>query len=79
MNATITSGRGWRLWLAAVALAAITVGCSSDVQPPANDIGDTIQDAPAVTLPEIPDGADPRRCAASPAEARAEKVSLCRE
>jgi hypothetical protein len=79
MNATITSGRGWRLSLAAVALAAVTVGCSPDIQPPASDIGNTIQDAPAVSLPEIPDSPDPRRCTSSPAEARAEKMSLCRE
>lgn len=79
MNATITSGRGWRLWLAAVAMAALTVGCSPDVEPPASDIGNTIQDAPEVSLPEIPDGPDPRRCTSSAAEARAEKMSLCRE
>jgi hypothetical protein len=80
MHATITPGRGWRLSLAAGALVALTVGgCSADIQPPANEIGDTIQDAPAVPVPSIPDGADPRRCTEWPAEARAEKMSLCRE
>jgi len=78
MNTKIHSGLGWRLSLAAGALAALTVGCGTDVQAPANDIGDTIQDPPAVSLPAIPDGADPRRCTPWRAEARAEKLSLCR-
>ena len=79
MHATITPGRGWRLSLAAGALVALSMGCGADVEAPANDIGDTIQDPPAVSVPPIPDGADPRRCALRPAEARAEKMSLCRE
>ena len=79
MNATITSGRGWRLTLAAGILVALSAGCSSDVQPPANDLGNTIQDPPAVSVPPIPAGADPQRCTSSAAQARAEKMSLCRE
>lgn len=79
MNARITPGLGWRLSLAAGALVALTVACGADVEAPANDIGDTIQDPPAASVPAIPDGADPRRCALTPAEARAEKTSLCRE
>lgn len=79
MNARITPGRGWRLSLAAGALVALSIGCGADIEAPANDIGDTIQDPPAASVPALPDRAEPRRCALSPAEARAEKKSLCRE
>lgn len=79
MNAKLNSGLGWRLSLAAAALATLTVACGSDLQAPANDIGDTIHDSPVTTVPAGLDGVNPRRCAMGPVEARAEKKSLCRE
>ncbi|MBA3781423.1 MAG: hypothetical protein H0X12_06145 [Nocardioides sp.] len=81
MDTKLNSASGWRLALAAGALAALTVGCGTEVEAPTNDIGDRAPAPSVIAEPEIaevPDLGDGRKCAQWPSEARAEKKILCR-
>jgi hypothetical protein len=58
----------WRIVLASGAMLAFLAACGSDTEPPPAQID------PA---PEVPSVIDDRPCAESPAQARAEKRTLC--
>ncbi len=78
MNPTHNSARGWRLAMAAGALAALTLGCGAEVRAPANDIGERAPAPPPVIAEaEVPDH-NSLKCAKWPSEARAEHRTLCR-
>ncbi len=79
MNTRHSFTGGWRLAVAAGALAVLTVGCGSDVGAPANDIGNRAPAVePDVVEAEVPDAPNVSKCAKWPSEARAEHRTLCR-
>jgi hypothetical protein len=74
MDKVRNARRGWRLVVAAAALAAVTAGCGSETDPPAQDFPTveptTERDVPTPSI-------DTRKCADSAAQARAEHRSIC--
>lgn len=73
MDKVLNARRGWRLVVAAAALAAVTAGCGSETDPPQQQISPSVDADQSDRTPSI----DTRKCANSVREARAEHRTLC--
>jgi hypothetical protein len=76
MDKVTNARRGWRLVVAAAALAAVTAGCGTEDELPGQDINKpTVETTTEQNVPTP--SIDTRKCADSAAQARAEHRSLC--